>query len=137
MVDTDTSLLVTVPAACGLAIQLWKCQRATGLALVFRDASPSSSLRAAKTAAKGWRWPRLVATRLEAEAGSGGDPKKSDAAAQGATSGGADGSGGGVASAADADAAAAEREVAAKTAETMMVDRLAIAHLSMVRHDVP
>jgi hypothetical protein len=30
LLDTETSLLVTVPSAFGVAIQLWKCQRATG-----------------------------------------------------------------------------------------------------------
>jgi len=30
LMDTETSLLVTVPSAMGVAIQLWKCQRATG-----------------------------------------------------------------------------------------------------------
>ena len=38
--DVDTSLLVTVPSAAGVLIQVWKCQRATGLVLIWNYAIP-------------------------------------------------------------------------------------------------
>jgi len=151
LADLDTSLLVTVPSGFGLVIQLWKCQRATGFALV----------RKKKQQEEGWLsslFPfSVVATRLVKEqskksksdddddkdkdvvlcgggGGSAGKEKDEDkppaAGREGETNEGA-----AAAAAAAATAkndAALEKDQEWKAAESMRVDALAIKHLTLV-----
>lgn len=62
LIEKESSLLMTVPSACGVLVALWKCQRAAGLAVFKADKSKTPSM---------WnRLPRLLgfeirATRLE------------------------------------------------------------------------
>ena len=97
-----------------------KCQRATGLNVTFSGGIP-----------------RLVATRLSGETAE--EPKKlkvdDDDGKNGSTASGVGTEAAPKTAAAEAAAAAAaeeDAEVAAKTAETMKIDRLAISHLSVV-----
>jgi hypothetical protein len=146
LVELDTSLLVTLPSGAGVLIQVWKCQRATGLAFVRNTSS--------NTKKRPW-WGGLpftiVATRLVEEkqgAGSSGavrgkgkdDEKDEDSAA----TAGAAGEGSVSATSKDkkevesitevksAEELALDRERAWKAAESMRVDALAINHLSLV-----
>eukprot|EP00550_Attheya_septentrionalis_P002618 CAMPEP_0198288322 /NCGR_PEP_ID=MMETSP1449-20131203/6858_1 /TAXON_ID=420275 /ORGANISM="Attheya septentrionalis, Strain CCMP2084" /LENGTH=835 /DNA_ID=CAMNT_0043986435 /DNA_START=192 /DNA_END=2699 /DNA_ORIENTATION=+ len=69
LVEKDSSLLMTIPAACGCAIALWKCQRGAGFQFVRITANNNNNA----TGSCSW-WnvlPRLMgyelrATRLEA-----------------------------------------------------------------------
>lgn len=62
LIEKESSLLMTIPSACGVFIAMWKCQRASGLSLVKADSSKAASK---------WNYiPRLLglevrATRLE------------------------------------------------------------------------
>ena len=57
LVDSNTSLLVVIPAGIGIVIQCWKVQKATGLAIA---PSPNSLLRY-----------RIALTRMESAAAAG------------------------------------------------------------------
>ncbi|CAJ1931806.1 unnamed protein product [Cylindrotheca closterium] len=62
LIEKESSLLMTIPSACGVLIAMWKCKRASGLSLLKADLS--------KAASKWNQIPRLFglevrATRLE------------------------------------------------------------------------
>ncbi|GAB5036621.1 Hypothetical protein NocV09_04400080 [Nannochloropsis oceanica] len=52
LIDADSSLLITLPSAFGVLVQIWKVQKATGASL---------------QRSKGGYWPTLVCTRLTTE----------------------------------------------------------------------
>jgi len=137
LADLDTSLLVTVPSGFGLVIQLWKCQRATGFALV----------RKKKQQEEGWLsslFPfSVVATRLvkeqnkKSKSGSDDDKDKDKDEGKPPAAGreGETNEGAAAAAAAAATAkndAALEKDQEWKAAESMRVDALAIKHLTLV-----
>lgn len=135
LIDTDTSLLVVVPSAFGIVIQVWKVQRATGLAIV-RDGP-------------GGR-PRIALLRLEEEAAKARQQQEAAAAKQSSSTNGeahaaaAGDNGVTIAGAGTDDASEPEPQVAAGKkkegeasddvlqVETLQLDRVAISHLSLV-----
>jgi Cleft lip and palate transmembrane protein 1 (CLPTM1) len=61
LIESESSLLMTVPSSFGCAVALWKCQRATGLQLVRVRSSSSPPTIA------WWNWlPRLFGYELRA-----------------------------------------------------------------------
>ena len=105
LIDQGSSLLITVPSAFGILVQLWKVHKATKPAL-RRDAA---------TGRLG-----LVFTRLEDEARELAAQREKAAAAAAAAAGGAGGAGGGGAAA-----------LAPPPPDTTALDRVAISHLSL------
>jgi hypothetical protein len=80
LIEKNSSLLMIVPSACGCLIALWKCQRATGLALIrVKDKSQPCSI---------WnRLPRtfgfeIQATRLVIEQKKSGESKDENSRAE-------------------------------------------------------
>lgn len=78
LIDKDSSLLMTIPSACGCLIALWKCQRAAGLRFV--RTTPDRNIA-------WWNWlPSMVgfelrATRLESQLASMARKEKEHSAA--------------------------------------------------------
>ena len=43
LIEKESSLLMTIPSACGVLIAMWKCKRASGLSLLKADSSKAAS----------------------------------------------------------------------------------------------
>ena len=143
LIDVDTSLLVTIPSAAGVLIQVWKCKTATGLELIWNynlvKLQKSDGIEPANAGVVGLGILPIsfVLKRVREEQQSvpirnssneGGSVANSDASTNDFESTKGDE---GAKAEMTAEQLAEEAETARKTEETMLVDKMAIAHLSV------
>jgi hypothetical protein len=79
LIEKDSSLLMTIPTACGCLIALWKCQRGAGFKFVRVDPSMGNSKPARWNVFSRLTGHTLKATRLEIDkTGKNGKARKED-----------------------------------------------------------